>query len=72
MKRINDAKTLNKKFIVTALGVAALGFQLMQTNNVKAADVKADTDSNTEQASDTQTKVSSVADSTPLKSVSTI
>lgn len=72
MKRINNAKNLNKKFIVTALGVAALGFQLMQTNNVKAADVKADTDSNTEQASDTQTKVSSVADSTPLKSVSTI
>ncbi|MQS76945.1 SLAP domain-containing protein [Companilactobacillus halodurans] len=64
-----NVKKFNKKFIVTALGVAALGFQLMQTNDVKADDTA---DSKTGDAADEQsnmqTKSSSVADSSSIQS----
>lgn len=64
MRKFEDVKNLNKKFVVTALGVAALGFQLMQTNDVKADTVK--DNANTEQANDQQQTKSAVADSTPI------
>ncbi len=57
----------NKKFIVTALGVAALGFQLMQTNNVKA-DTAADSKTGDAASEDTvETKDSSVADDSSIQ-----
>lgn len=58
----------NKKFIVTALGVAALGFQLMQTNNVKADDIADSKTGDVAQEQNTvDTKDSSVADDSSIQ-----
>lgn len=62
-----NVNKFNKKFIVTALGVAALGFQLMQTNNVKA-DTTTDSKTGDAASEDTvETKDSSVADGSSIQ-----
>lgn len=64
MRKFEGTRNLNKKFVVTALGVATLGFQLMQTNSVKADDVQ--TNAGSEQSSVQPAATASVADSKPV------
>ena len=69
MKKVhsNSYKKFNKKFIVTALGVAALGVQLVQTNTAKADTTSDSTGSSTEQASNVNKNEAAIADSSSIK-----